>query len=90
MQQRWLGRVAYTTVTGRDAGLPVTRPPRPSAAAALALRGILALAIYAVIIVGVRAGHGRTTPTLEYFATGFGVGAFIGRPPLHGIGMDSF
>jgi iron(III) transport system permease protein len=77
-QQRWLGRVAYTTVTGKgDAGLPI---PLPTAIRwgcyALALPwGGLAVVIYAVIIVGgfVRAMGRDYTPTLQHFLTTFSV-----------------
>lgn len=95
-QQRWLGRVGYTTVTGKgDSGLPVPLPaPLRWGCYALALPwGILALVIYAVIIVGgfVRAIGRDYTPTLQYLVTGFGVErAASGGLHFTGSAWDSF
>jgi iron(III) transport system permease protein len=95
-QQRWLGRGVYTTVTGKgDAGLPVPLPaPLRWGCYALAVPwGILAVVIYAVIIVGgfVRAMGRDYTPTLQHFLTGFSVertasGGFL----FTGSAWDSF
>ena len=95
-QQRWLGRRAYTTVTGKgDAGLPVPLPaPLRWGCYALALPwAVLAVVIYAVIIVGgfVRAMGRDYTPTLQHFLTGFSVErAAAGGLHFTGSAWDSF
>jgi iron(III) transport system permease protein len=94
-QQRWLGRVAYTTVTGKgDAGLPIPLPaPLRWTCYAVALPwGLLALVIYAVILVGgfVRAMGRDYTPTLQYFLTAFGVERTNGGLHFTGSAWDSF
>jgi iron(III) transport system permease protein len=77
-QQRWLGRRAYTTVTGKgDAGLPVPLPAglRWLCYAVALPWAVMTLVIYLVIVVGgfVRAMGRDYTPTLEHFLTGFAV-----------------
>jgi iron(III) transport system permease protein len=95
-QQRWLGRRVYTTVTGKgDAGLPVPLPaPLRWGCYALALPwAVLAVVIYAVIIVGgfVRAMGRDYTPTLQHFLTGFSVErAAAGGLHFTGSAWDSF
>ncbi|HXX85195.1 MAG TPA: iron ABC transporter permease [Casimicrobiaceae bacterium] len=96
LQQRWLGRLSYVTVSGKgDSGIPA---PLPSGL----WLGCLVTAIvwiaftltcYAVILVGglvKDVGRGDMTVTLSHFAAGFGVewgprGLFFG-----GSAWDSF
>jgi len=95
-QQRWLGRAAYTTVTGKgDAGLPVLLPApiRWGCYAIVLPWTILAVVIYAVIIVGgfVRAMGRDYTPTLQHFLTAFSVErAAAGGLHFTGSAWDSF
>ncbi|HEV8676577.1 MAG TPA: iron ABC transporter permease [Methylomirabilota bacterium] len=94
-QQRWLGRRAYTTVTGKgDAGLPA---PLPGWLAWLCYAVTLpwtafTLAIYAVIVAGgfVRAMGRDYTPTLQHYVTGFSVEATERGLHFTGAAWDSF
>jgi iron(III) transport system permease protein len=75
-QHRWVGRVSYTTVTGKgDAGLHVPLPRRVAWAcyAVVIPWTILTVVIYATILVGgfVTAMGRDYTPTLEHYLTGF-------------------
>jgi iron(III) transport system permease protein len=77
-QQRWLGRRAYTTVTGKgDAGLPVPLPAglRWGCYVVALPWAVMTLVIYLVILAGgfVRAMGRDYTPTLEHFLTAFAV-----------------
>ncbi len=77
-QQRWLGRRAYTTVTGKgDAGLPVPLPAglRWLCYAIVVPWVVLTVAVYAIILVGgfVRAMGRDYTPTLAHLLTAFSV-----------------
>ncbi len=79
MQQRWVGKLSYVTVSGKgDGGLP-GKLPRPlwvacfvTAAAWIAFT----LACYAIILIGgfvKDIGRGDMTLTLTHFAAGFGM-----------------
>jgi iron(III) transport system permease protein len=75
-QHRWLGRRAYTTVTGKgDSGVPLPLPDgvRATCYAVAILWTVLTLAIYATIFLGgfVRALGRDYTFTLEHYRTGF-------------------
>ena len=77
LQQRWLGRASYVTVTGKgDAGLPTPLPKRVSAlcyATALPWAALTAV-LYLLILVGgfvLDIGRGNFEPTLAHFRTGF-------------------
>jgi iron(III) transport system permease protein len=79
-QRRWLGRRAYTTVTGKgDAGIAPQLPRRIVVlAAALAIPWVtLTAVIYAIILAGgfVRSIGRDHTPTLLHYATAFGIEA---------------
>jgi iron(III) transport system permease protein len=95
-QHRWLGRASYTTVTGKgDAGLPVPLPVaiRWGCYAVALPWAVLAVVIYAVIIVGgfVRAMGRDYTPTLQHFLTAFSVErAATGGLHFTGSAWDSF
>lgn len=76
VQQSWLGKKSYTTVTGKgDSGLPQPLP-RGVAIACYATAipwAILTVVIYAIIVVGafVKTMGRDHTPTLEHFITAF-------------------
>ncbi len=75
-QHHWVGRVSYTTVTGKgDAGLPPPLPRRVKWACYLTAIpwAVLTIALYATILVGgfVKSMGRDYTPTLEHFLTGF-------------------
>jgi iron(III) transport system permease protein len=94
-QQRWLGRRAYTTVTGKgDAGLPVPLPAGLRWLCYLVALpwAVMTLVIYLVILVGgfVRAMGRDYTPTLEHFLTGFAVERTAGGLHFTGSAWDSF
>ena len=77
LQQRWLGRASYVTVTGKgDAGLPTPLPRRVSALCyATALPwAVFTAVLYVLVLIGgfVRdIGRGNFEPTLAHFRTGF-------------------
>ncbi len=77
LQQRWLGRASYVTVTGKgDAGLPTPLPRRVAwACYATALPwAVFTAVLYGLIAVGgfvVDIGRADFTPTLKHFETGF-------------------
>jgi iron(III) transport system permease protein len=79
LQQRWIGRLSYVTVSGKgDGGLPAKLPPAlwRTCFAIAALWIVFTLVCYAVILVGgfVRdIGRGDMTLSLSHFAAGFGV-----------------
>ena len=96
LQQRWLGRLSYVTVSGKgDGGMPAKLPRGLwrtcfwTAAAWI----FFTLACYAIILTGgfvKDIGRGDMTPTFGHFAAGFGVewgarGLFFG-----GSAWDSF
>src|SRR5262249_15302048 len=93
-QQRWLGRRAYTTVTGKgDAGLPAPLP-RWLAWLCYAVTvpwTLFTLVIYAMIVVGgfVRSMGRDYTPTLQHYATGFSVEATERGLHFTGAAWDS-
>ena len=77
LQQRWLGRASYVTVTGKgDAGLSTPLPKRVSAlcyATALPWAFFTAV-LYLLILIGGFVhdiGRGNFEPTLAHFRTGF-------------------
>jgi iron(III) transport system permease protein len=79
LQQRWLGRASYTTVSGKgDGGIAAKLPPALARGCyAVALVWVLfTLACYAVIFAGgfvKDIGRGEMTPSLAHFAAGFGI-----------------
>jgi iron(III) transport system permease protein len=79
LQQRWIGRLSYVTVSGKgDSGLPAQLPgPLWRACFAIAAAWILfTLVCYAVILCGgfVRdIGRGDMTLSLSHFGAGFGI-----------------
>ena len=76
LQQMWVGKKAYTTVTGKgDSGLPLPLPKRVATSAYLVALpwGLFTLVIYGLVLAS---GFVRTigrdyTPTLEHYLTGF-------------------
>jgi iron(III) transport system permease protein len=79
LQQRWLGRLSYVTVSGKgDSGIPAPLP-RGLWLSCLSTAVVwisFTIICYAVILVGgfVRdVGRGDMTVTLSHFAAGFGV-----------------
>lgn len=96
LQQRWLGRASYVTVSGKgDAGLPAQLPTglrRGCVGFAMAWI-VFTLACYAVIAVGgfVRdVGRGDMTPVASHIAAGFGVEWRDGAPAFVGSAWNSF
>ena len=93
-QHRWLGRVSYTTVTGKgDSGLPLPLPKWVARAcyAVVIPWSIFTFVIYGMIIAGglVKAMGRDHTPTLEHFLTGFRID--LSSPqPFAGSGWSSF
>ena len=90
LQQRWIGKLSYVTVTGKgDGGLP-GKLPRPLWRACFSVAGLwifFTLACYAVIFVGgfvKDIGRGDMTPSFAHFVAGFGIafdnkaGIFVG------------
>ena len=79
LQQRWVGRLSYVTVTGKgDGGLPA-KLPRPlwySCFGVAATWIFFTLVCYVIIFIGgfVRdIGRGDMTPTFGHFLAGFGI-----------------
>jgi iron(III) transport system permease protein len=79
LQQRWLGRLSYVSVSGKgDGGMPA-RPPSGLWLACFATAAIwitFTLVCYAVILTGgfvKDIGRGDMTATVAHFAAGFGV-----------------
>jgi iron(III) transport system permease protein len=96
LQQRWLGRASYVTVSGKgDSGLPAQLPNglrRGCIGFALAWI-VFTLACYAVILVGgfvKDVGRGDMTPVISHFAEGFGIEWRNGAPAFVGSAWDSF
>jgi iron(III) transport system permease protein len=95
LQHSWVGKRSYATVAGKgDAGLP-TRLPRRVAAACYAVAlpwAALTVAIYGMILVGgfVRTMGRDYTPTLQHYATAFGVEWGARGLHLTGSAWDSF
>lgn len=96
LQQRWLGRASYVTVSGKgDAGVPAQLPValrRGCVGLSMAWIGFT-LACYAVILAGgfVRdIGRGDMTPVLSHFGAGFGVEWRGGMPAFVGSAWNSF
>jgi iron(III) transport system permease protein len=94
-QQRWLGRRAYTTVTGKgDAGLPAPLPRWLAGLCYVVTVGwtLFTLLIYAMIVAGgfVRSMGRDYTPTLQHYATGFSVEATERGLHFTGAAWDSF
>jgi iron(III) transport system permease protein len=79
LQQRWLGKASYTTVSGKgDGGLAAKLPPALARTCfgVSVLWVLFTLACYAVIIAGgfvKDIGRGEMTPSLTHFAAGFGI-----------------
>jgi iron(III) transport system permease protein len=79
LQQRWLGRLSYVTVSGKgDGGIPAQLPRGLWRAcfSVAAVWIVFTLVCYAVIVVGgfvKDIGRGDMTLTVSHFAAGFGV-----------------
>jgi len=96
LQQRWLGKASYVTVSGKgDAGLPAALPTglrRGCVGFAMAWIAFT-LACYAVIAVGgfvKDIGRGDMTPMLAHFGAGFAIEWQGGRLAFVGSAWDSF
>jgi len=79
LQQRWIGRLSYVTVTGKgDGGLP-GKLPKTLWNSCFSVAGVwifFTLACYVVIFIGgfvKDIGRGDMTPTFGHFLTGFGI-----------------
>jgi iron(III) transport system permease protein len=96
LQQRWLGRASYVTVSGKgDAGLPSPLPDglRRGCIGLATAWIVFTLACYAVILVGgfvKDIGRGDMTPVLAHFAEGFAVEMRNGMPAFVGSAWNSF
>ena len=96
LQQRWLGRLSYVTVTGKgDSGLPA-QLPRPFRLACLGVAAfwiVFTLACYLIILTGGLVkdiGRGDMTPTFHHFSQGFGVEWNGLLPTFTGSAWNSF
>ncbi|HET9978416.1 MAG TPA: iron ABC transporter permease [Burkholderiaceae bacterium] len=96
LQQRWLGKASYVTVSGKgDAGLPAPLPDGlRRGCVGLGMAWIVfTLACYAVILVGgfvKDIGRGDMTPVIAHFAEGFAIEFRHGWPAFVGSAWDSF
>lgn len=95
LQQRWVGRLSYVTVTGKgDGGMPAKLPRvfwYGCLGAAIAWI-VFTLVSYAVIITGgfvKDIGRGDMTPTIAHFAAGFGLDLGSRGPSFVGSAWDS-
>jgi iron(III) transport system permease protein len=96
LQQRWLGKASYVTVSGKgDGGLAAPLPDslrRGCVGIAMAWI-VFTLACYAVILVGgfvKDIGRGDMTPVISHFAEGFGINASGNGPFFVGSAWNSF
>jgi iron(III) transport system permease protein len=96
LQQRWLGKASYVSVSGKgDSGLPAQLPDslrRGCVGIAMAWI-VFTLACYAVIAVGgfvKDIGRGDMTPVMAHFADGFAIELRNGLPAFVGSAWDSF
>jgi iron(III) transport system permease protein len=95
LQQRWLGRRSYVTVTGRsDAGLASALPRSLGGVAWLAIAPwlVFTLAVYAIVLTGgfvTDIGRWDMTPTLHHLGTAFSFEIGEGRLRLYGSAWDS-
>ena len=96
LQQRWLGRASYVSVSGKgDSGVPAVLPDglrRLCSGTALAWIGFT-LACYAVIVIGgfvKDIGRGDMTPALAHLVAGFGIEWNGLTPRFTGSAWDSF
>ncbi len=95
LQQMWLGKKTYTTVTGKgDSGLPAPLPRRVAwVAYAVALPwAFFTAVVYVLVIVGgfVRSLGRDYTPTLAHYATAFRVDVGENGIRFAGSAWDSF
>ncbi len=96
LQQRWLGKASYVSVSGKgDAGLPAQLPTAlRRGCVGLAMAWIVfTLACYAVIAVGgfvKDIGRGDMTLVIAHFRDAFAVGWQRGAPAFIGSAWDSF
>jgi iron(III) transport system permease protein len=96
LQQRWLGKASYVTVSGKgDSGLPAKLPTglRRGCVGFALLWIVFTLACYAVILVGgfvKDVGRGDMTPVVSHIAAGFGVEWRDGGLAFTGSAWDSF
>ncbi|MEP6678489.1 MAG: iron ABC transporter permease, partial [Betaproteobacteria bacterium] len=96
LQQRWIGRLSYVTVTGKgDGGIPA-RLPRPFWLACFGTAAfwvVFTLVCYAIILTGgfvKDIGRGDMTLTLNHFSQGFGFEWNRLLPTFTGSAWDSF
>jgi iron(III) transport system permease protein len=96
LQQRWLGRLSYVTVSGKGDGGIHAQLPRPlwlGCFAFAALWIVFTLACYAIILTGgfvKDIGRGDMTPTVSHFASGFAVEWGASGLRFVGSAWDSF
>ncbi|WP_051002028.1 iron ABC transporter permease [Polaromonas sp. CF318] len=95
LQQRWIGKASYTSVSGKgDSGLPATLPTGVKwGALALVLPwAALTVLSYGIILIGgVVKDIGRfdLTPSLQHFETGFGLSWGAGGLVFSGSAWNS-
>ncbi len=96
LQQRWLGKASYVSVSGKgDSGLPAQLPDGlRRACVGFAMAWIVfTLACYAVILVGgfvKDIGRGDMTPVIAHFKDGFAIEWRDGGPAFVGSAWNSF
>jgi iron(III) transport system permease protein len=96
LQQRWIGRLSYVTVTGKgDGGVPAQLPKAfwRACFGTAAFWVVFTLVCYAIILTGgfvKDIGRGDMTLTLHHFAQGFGMEWNGLLPRFTGSAWDSF
>ena len=96
LQQRWLGRLSYVTVSGKGDGGIHAQLPRPlwlGCFGFAALWIVFTLACYAIILTGgfvKDIGRGDMTPTVSHFASGFAIEWGASGLRFVGSAWDSF
>ncbi len=96
LQQRWIGRRSYVTVSGKgDGGIhsPLPRPVWLACFAFAAAWVVFTLACYGIILTGgfvKDIGRGDMALHLGHFASGFGIEFYDGKPHFTGSAWDSF
>ncbi|MBK9082045.1 MAG: iron ABC transporter permease [Rhizobiales bacterium] len=95
IQQLWVGKKVYTTVTGKgDAGLSLPLPNLVKFGAYLTAIpwGVFTFVVYAIILIGgfVKMMGRDYTPTLEHYATAFSIEGGAGGLHFTGSAWPSF
>ncbi len=96
LQQRWLGKASYVSVSGKgDSGVPASLPNglRRGCVGFAMVWIVFTLACYAVILIGgfvKDIGRGDMTPVIAHFRDGFGIEWRGSSPAFVGSAWNSF